>query len=76
MAAIALRKSVQSLSKVSMRRDNNPVPKRCAIRSVSTEEFSAMYFESFFAEHATDKMIRERYFSEFSRMRDRSEEGS
>jgi len=35
-----------------------------------------MYSESFFAEHATDKMIREPYFSDFSRMRDRSEEGS
>ena len=51
-----------------MRRDNNPAPHMREIRSVSQEEFSAMHSKSYFAEHATDQKIRERYFPDFARM--------
>lgn len=39
-----------------------------AMRSVSQEKFSAMHSKSYFAEHATDQKIRERYFPDFARM--------
>jgi len=38
------------------------------MRSVSREEFSAIHSKSYFAEHATDQKIRERYFPDFARM--------
>ena len=38
------------------------------MRRVSQEEFSVMHSKSYFAEHATDQKIRERYFPDFARV--------